>query len=185
MAGVMAGVAVARLGVRGRAHRDGGAIRIPVTEAVAVDPTDANTWQRTTRSWSPTERLRAAILVQALADLRAPPDSTVGAEVRTWFASPDRSGPCTFETVCDVLGLHADAVRAQVLGNRHAIVTAQVHHVPSGPDVRLPTPRHPLPSSAQTGPGHARMGTSSPRTVDGQCPKSTSDVPGITAVRCR
>jgi hypothetical protein len=127
MATFMAGVAVAGLAVRGRARRDGGAIRIPVTAAAAVDPTDGDVWRAmTTRAWSPVMRLRAAILVQALADLRAPPDSKVGAEVRTWFASPDRSGPCTFETVCDVLGLDAGAVRRQVLGRRPAVVAAQV-----------------------------------------------------------
>jgi hypothetical protein len=128
------------------------AIRIPVTEAVAVDPTDSDSYRRTTtRSLSPDERLRAAVLTQALVDLRAPARTPLGADVRRWFGSPDLTWPCASEALCDVLGLDADAVRAQVLGNRQAIVTAHVRRVPSGPDVRRPTPRRPPPSPAQTG----------------------------------
>jgi hypothetical protein len=158
----MAGVAVAGLAVRGRARRDGGRryFALPVLAGAGVDPTDGDRWRAMiTRRWSPETRLRAAILIQALADLRAPPDSTVAAEVRTWFASQDRSGPCTFATVCDVLGLEANTVRAQVLGTRRALGPAHVPGVLSGSDVRRPTPRRPPPASAQTGPGRARTGT--------------------------
>lgn len=130
MATFMAGVAVAGLVVRGRARRDGGAIRIPVTAAAAVDPTDGDVWRAmTTRAWSPITRLRAAILVQALADLRAPPDTKVGAEVRTWFASEDLGDPCAFVPICETLGLDPDAVRAQVLSARQAVIAAPVHRV--------------------------------------------------------
>jgi hypothetical protein len=116
MATFMAGVAVAGLAVRGRARRDGGAIRIPVTAAAAVDPTDGDVWRAmTTRAWSPITRLRAAILVQALADLRAPPDTKVGAEVRTWFASEDLGDPCAFVPLCETLGLDPATVRSRVL----------------------------------------------------------------------
>jgi hypothetical protein len=116
MATFMAGVAVAGLAVRGRARRDGGAIRIPVTAAAAVDPTDGDVWRAmTTRAWSPITRLRAAILVQALADLRAPPDTKVGAEVRTWFASEDFGDPCAFVPLCETLGLDPATVRSRVL----------------------------------------------------------------------
>jgi hypothetical protein len=85
-------------------------------DAVPLDPTDGDVARAATlRAFSPDERLRAAVLVNALMDLRRyPPTTREGAEVRAWFASDEAHWPCSFVAVCDVFGLDPAAVRARV-----------------------------------------------------------------------
>jgi hypothetical protein len=110
-------LAVGGLSVADPARRDGGQRRLPVTAAAAVDPTDSDVARAVTvRPRSPGERLRMAVLFQALMDLRKePPTSRLAAETREWFASDEQGWPCAFVAICDVLGLDPDAVRARVL----------------------------------------------------------------------
>jgi hypothetical protein len=152
---------VTGLAVRGRARRDGGAIRIPVTAAAAVDPTDGDVWRAmTTRLWSPVTRLRAAILVQALADLRAPPDTKVGAEVRTWFASEDLGDPWAFVPLCETLGLDPDAIRSRVLEHRQVVGRADSHRAARSRAVGGPTPSRPSAARTSAPCGHGQKADS-------------------------
>jgi hypothetical protein len=117
MAASVAFLAVGGLPVAAPSRRDGGQRRIPVTAAAAVDPTDGDVARAVTvRPRSPNERLRMAVLFQAVMDLRKePPTSRLAAETREWFASDEQGWPCAFVAICDVLGLDPDAVRARVL----------------------------------------------------------------------
>jgi len=99
----MAGVAVAQRAEWGPGHRDGGAIRIPVTAAAAVDPSDGDR------------------VVLALCD------RVVLGDDRTWFAR-DVLAPCDDDVLapCDdvVLGLDADAGRREVRSRPPAALPA-------------------------------------------------------------
>lgn len=84
------------------------------------------------RRWlTPERRLLYAILDQALNDLRiarvaeqpvmrtrASQSMRSRARVEAWFTSSDTSWLCSFENVCVVLGLDADAIRSRVLPGR-------------------------------------------------------------------
>jgi hypothetical protein len=65
----------------------------------------------------PEKKLMAAVLEEAVATLvngRGYPnreDDAVTDEARRWIDSDDRSGPFTFATICDVLGLEVGHVR--------------------------------------------------------------------------
>jgi hypothetical protein len=67
--------------------------------------------------FEPEKKLMVAVLEEALATIlgsgEAPSEARrqVAQEAWHWFASDDRSGPFTFATICDVLGLDADRVR--------------------------------------------------------------------------
>jgi hypothetical protein len=74
-----------------------------------------------TRTTSPERALHLAVLRQALEDLRNHQDRR-GAQARRlyreayqWVASDERRWPCSFLNVCDVLGLCAGALRAELL----------------------------------------------------------------------
>jgi hypothetical protein len=100
-----------------RGHRDGGAIRVPVTAAAAIDPTDGDLARALRRPrWSPSQRLWAAVLWEVLVDLRkyAPPLPQARA-ARAWLESDDTGWPLAFRPLCDVLGLEPVAVRTHVL----------------------------------------------------------------------
>lgn len=68
----------------------------------------------------PAKRLMVAVLEEAIAVVvnrssRGSEDHrAVVLEAERWFRSDDRSAPFAFETICDVLGLHADLVRQAV-----------------------------------------------------------------------
>jgi hypothetical protein len=122
------------------ARRDGGQRRIPVTAAAAVDPTDGDVARAAlVRAWSPHERLRIAVLLHALHELRRyPADSRYAKEARRWVVSNDAHWPCSFVAICDVLGLEPAAVRARVLGSPDHAVTPPA----ADPDTssRIPSP---------------------------------------------
>jgi hypothetical protein len=124
------------------AVRDGGQRRIPVTAAAAVDPTDGDVARAAlVRAWSPHERLRIAVLLHALHELRRyPADSRYAQEARRWVVSNDARWPCSFVAICDVLGLDPAAVRARVLGGAHAspsaVLGSQGHSVSVPPQSR-------------------------------------------------
>jgi hypothetical protein len=103
--------------VRGAAHRDGGQRRIPVTAAAAIDPTDGDLMRATwVRPLSPDVRLRGAVLVQALLDIRRyPPDTRGYRAARHWLENDDERWPLAFVPCCEVLGLEPAAVRARIL----------------------------------------------------------------------
>ena len=70
---------------------------------------------------TPERRLMAAVLEQALSIVRGEQSGfaavlhpRVKAEAVGWFASRDVSWPMSFESVCAVLGIDADAVRGKV-----------------------------------------------------------------------
>src|SRR4029450_11966192 len=110
----VAGMAQAR--PSGGPPRQLSAGRLAAPDAVPLDPTDGDVARAATlRAFSPDERLRAAVLVNALMDIRRyPPTTREGDEVRTWFASDEAWWPCSFVAVCDVFGLDPAAVRARV-----------------------------------------------------------------------
>jgi hypothetical protein len=110
----VAGMAQAR--PSGGPPRQLSAGRLAAPDAVPLDPTDGDVARAATlRAFSPDERLRAAVLVNALMDLRRyPPTTREGAEVRAWFASEEAWWPCAFVCICDVFGLDPAAVRARV-----------------------------------------------------------------------
>ena len=73
-----------------------------------------------TRKATPERALHMAVLQQALEDLRTYHHRR-GAQARRlyreayqWVASDDRSWPCSFLNVCDLLGLCAGALRAEL-----------------------------------------------------------------------
>jgi hypothetical protein len=80
-----------------------------------------------TREVTPERALFVAVLWQAIDDLRTYQHGRYlkGRHVyRTayqWVASDDRSWPCSFLNVCDVLGLSPGALRAGLLGTRSAV----------------------------------------------------------------
>jgi len=77
------------------------------------------------QSGSPEKRLMAAVLMQALDDLRLVRAATLGgqrgrdgnrspsglADVEEWFADHDGRFPFSFESICVGLGIDADAIR--------------------------------------------------------------------------
>ncbi len=72
---------------------------------------------REQQGWRGEQRLMAAILVDALAvySRRAVPGASDAGHVlrqtQHWLRSNDRTSPCSFLRVCEVLGLEPDAVR--------------------------------------------------------------------------
>ena len=69
----------------------------------------------------PAQRLLRAVLEEALAELAAgrvaaptPFDDQRRRELLDWFASHDRSWPCSFENVCDAIDLDPDRVRGKL-----------------------------------------------------------------------
>ena len=69
----------------------------------------------------PEQRLLRAVLEEALAELAAgrmavasPVDNQRRRELLDWFASHDRSWPCSFENVCDAIDLDPDRVRGKL-----------------------------------------------------------------------
>ena len=79
------------------------------------------------RTAEPQRRLMAAVLQTVLDDFRgsayrhragyAPTsDPSSRQHAAAYVASADRSWPFSFENICDALGLHADDVRAELLG---------------------------------------------------------------------
>jgi hypothetical protein len=105
-------------GLRTAALRDGGQRRFhALTATAAVDPTDGDVGRAArTRPLSPDARLRGAVLVQALLDLRrAPPTTRRYTEARRWLEDDDEHWPLAFVPCCDVLGLEPTAVRARAL----------------------------------------------------------------------
>src|SRR4029453_2571223 len=119
MAGSMPCVAVAGMAQAwpvGGPPRHLPAGRLAAPDAVPLDPTDGDVARAATlRAFSPDERLRAAVLLNALMDLpRYPPTPRGGDEVRAWFASDAAHWPCAFVCICDVFGLDPAAVRTRV-----------------------------------------------------------------------
>jgi hypothetical protein len=116
MATSVAFLAVA--GLRTAALRDGGQRRFhAITATAAVDPTDGDVARATiTRPLSPAARLRGAVLIQALMDLRRfPPTTRRYVEARRWLEDDDERWPLAFVPCCDVLGLEPTALRARAL----------------------------------------------------------------------
>lgn len=79
-----------------------------------------------TRKTTPEKALLMAVLQQALEDLRNSSDRP-GAQARRlyreayqWVVSDDRSWPCSFLNVCDLLGLSAGALRTEMLRSERA-----------------------------------------------------------------
>lgn len=64
----------------------------------------------------PETRLLAAVLARGIEDLQHP-DEYVRMDARRWFRAHNHTHCCTFESVCEVLGLSADAIRARLLGS--------------------------------------------------------------------
>jgi hypothetical protein len=121
---------VARVAAVGRpaAGCDGGIRPIPISAAVANDPTDAER-ARPSRRWQPEQRLCGAILAQALLDLqRCPPTGRLAEETRAWLEDDTESWPMAFRPICDILGLDPDRVRAGVLGGPPAL-SARLHEI--------------------------------------------------------
>src|SRR4029453_14780424 len=114
MAGSMPCVAVAGMA---QARPSGGpprqlsAGRLAAPDAVPLAPTDGDVARAATlRAFSPDERLRAAVLVNALMDLRRyPPTTREGDGVRAWFASDEAWWPCSFVAVWEGFGLEPAA----------------------------------------------------------------------------
>jgi|SRR5262245_23542509 len=98
--------------------RDGGQIRIPVTAAAAVDPTDGDLARTAAKpKWSPEMRLCAAILGQAVLDVRRyPADSRRYREAHAWLWNDAESGVHAFPAICAQLGLDPVWIRARVVG---------------------------------------------------------------------
>ena len=75
--------------------------------------------QLVVRTTSPEQRLLAAVLDQALQDLRifraVAPSGRNAVAVADWFRSRDTTWPCSFESICGALGFDADAIRSRVL----------------------------------------------------------------------
>jgi hypothetical protein len=71
-------------------------------------------------------RLALAVLRQAARELRQYRQSRrrthrrLYREALAWFSSPDRSAPFAFESICDLFGFPADAIRAVMLRRREA-----------------------------------------------------------------
>jgi len=71
------------------------------------------------RTLRPEQRLMRAVLEEALAELASGPveltsplrDYQHRQELVRWFASHDRSWPCSFENVCDAIDLDPERVR--------------------------------------------------------------------------
>ena len=70
----------------------------------------------------PEQRLLRAVLEEALAELAAgrvaaptPFDDQRRRELLDWFASHDRSWPCSFENVCDAIDLDPERVRGKLV----------------------------------------------------------------------
>lgn len=117
--------------------RDGGQIRIPVTAAAAVDPTDADVFRAGMhRHWSPELRLCAAVLASAVLDVRRyPPDTRPYREAVAWFSSDTETGVHAFPAICALLGYDPVYVRSRVLGGeaggrleRHWLHAARTRH---------------------------------------------------------
>jgi hypothetical protein len=75
----------------------------------------------------PEQRLLRAVLEEALAELAAgrmaaasPLDNRRRLELLDWFASHDRSWPCSFENVCDAIDLDPERVRGKLARLRAA-----------------------------------------------------------------
>ena len=75
----------------------------------------------------PEQRLLRAVLEEALAELAAgrmavasPVDNQRRRELLDWFASHDRSWPCSFENVCDAIDLDPERVRGKLVRLRAA-----------------------------------------------------------------
>jgi hypothetical protein len=75
----------------------------------------------------PEQRLLRAVLEEALAELAAgrmaaasPQDNQRRRELFDWFASHDRSWPCSFENVCDAIDLDPERVRGKLVKLRAA-----------------------------------------------------------------
>lgn len=75
----------------------------------------------------PEQRLLRAVLEEALAELAAgrmaaasPLDNRHRRELLDWFASHDRSWPCSFENVCDAIDLDPERVRGKLARLRAA-----------------------------------------------------------------
>ena len=71
------------------------------------------------RTLRPEQRLMRAVLEEALVELAAErveltsslPDDQHRRELLKWFASRDRSWPCSFENVCDAIDLDPERLR--------------------------------------------------------------------------
>jgi hypothetical protein len=79
-----------------------------------------------TRKTTPERALLAAVLQQAVEDLRNHEDRR-GAQARRlyreayqWVMSDDRGWPCSYLNVCDLLGLSAGALRTELLRSERA-----------------------------------------------------------------
>src|SRR4029453_13592830 len=112
----LAGAAVRTERPSGGPPRQLSAGRLAAPDAVPLDPTEGDGGRGAPlRAFSPDERLRAAVLLNALMDLRRyPPTTRGGDEVRAWFASDEAWWPCAFVCICDVFGLDPAAVRTRV-----------------------------------------------------------------------
>ena len=70
----------------------------------------------------PEKRLMVAVLEEAMATLLNWSESSnaaarqLASEARQWIESDDRSGPFSFATICDVLGLDTSRVRTVIDG---------------------------------------------------------------------
>ena len=75
----------------------------------------------------PEQRLLRAVLEEALAELAAgriaaasPLNNQRRRELLDWFASHDRSWPCSFENVCDAIDLDPERLRGKLVKLRAA-----------------------------------------------------------------
>ena len=72
----------------------------------------------------PERELAVAVFSQAANDLRKfrharrGPGYSLYADARKWITSNDRKWPYSFLNLCDVLHLAAEAIRAELLGNK-------------------------------------------------------------------
>ena len=84
----------------------------------------------------PERKLAVAVFFQAANDLRKFRYARRGAgyslyaDARKWITSNDRKWPYSFLTLCDVLNLAADAIRAELLGSTsgHPLLKAGRHN---------------------------------------------------------
>jgi hypothetical protein len=95
---------------------DNGSAKVSETDAILP----AQFWAGGGDGAHPERRLMAAVLEDAVAlraRARASTDRQViqdAAAAGEWMASDDRSGPFSFASICDVLGLDVEGVRAAV-----------------------------------------------------------------------
>jgi len=89
-------------------------------DGLVVSPCD---WRGGSARLTPTRRLMAAVLEDAVHELTHPGGGSARArgrrcdEILAWFASDDDTWPFSFVNVCDALGIAPTRLRAQLRGS--------------------------------------------------------------------